>query len=148
MKNSNKAPQSTEIVRTTTCSCKRGKSKRDRAVEVREVDKSPTTKSAVKKLSEVMEFRRVISSRYRIMPQSVELLIRIATNWEEGKPSSAYTLAARGDKGDLTGTYHKLSLLVSKGLIEVVGNGHCSCNLYAPTSLGAGEVAIMSVLCA
>jgi len=75
-------------------------------------------------------------NKFKMHTYSLEILIKISRRWVyENKPSTIYYISD-GDNNRMAANYEKVSLLIKKGLIEVVAVGRYNSKSYAPTPAG------------
>lgn len=123
-------PQNTKPVKTVDCVALEGL-KGDYPIQIT---------NRIQELSILLKLRKDFACKYRLYEPAFDVLFEIATKWMiEHKASTVWSLAVLRDDQP-TAINYKVSRLLSKGLIEIAGQGKQQCRVYIPTLLAIDEI--------
>lgn len=130
---------------------KQTKKQATKAREVRKMVNLPVHLVTINQLTSIAILEKRFIMRHDLNYEGYLLLLMLCDNWlKNGGGMTSYQASklvnpAYNNKRSCTATFVKLTRLLNKGLIEVVGVGRYGSNVYAPSLAALNELHAMCV---
>ena len=108
--------------------------------QVTGTDNPPNQFQGIHSLRIVNDNIRLLCGKYKLQFAGYDVLVRIVDRWTGlGLGSTVYGIS-EGVVSHRTKIQMRVTILLSRGLIEIIGRGYNGCAVYAPSSLALQEL--------